>query len=441
MNKLHTLKLQSSRLGKGFCDLALAPLWLTWMMVAAIKRMIRWFPEPDALPNGDAFWTYLPNARHFAANPWTFLTQVEDSIYVAPLGYIWPALWGADPARIQLANCCLFLLSILLMWRLATRLGGPLAGMVSTALLVFYPDLISYIPQVLTEPPYLFSMLLFFTATVEYTLAASHRRTWLAIMALGLTMTLLLRPVLQIFALLTLIFVVLGICFSRRSPAGALKGWGLLINRSVALALIAALLIPASTLVKNGLGFQFWGLSTGAGSGLYYGTSPFKMGIEPVYGGYGYDAGIIPGVSVPSTNGHPLKPLADAALSRAAVSVIQNTSLEDNLHFYVFKLKAWLFYGEEELRIQPVMRTVRSFEWLAIMLAFFTVVIQGFVRSDRDSRLWRIRPDLMPDADGLGKRRMALCALLLMLTLAMSVQLSPVLYNVRYNTFFMENRC
>ncbi len=84
-------------------------LWLTFVLIAATKRLIRSFPAPDAELNGDAYWTYLPNARKLLEQPWEFLTTNPDSYHVAPLGYVWAALWAADPARIQLANCVLFL--------------------------------------------------------------------------------------------------------------------------------------------------------------------------------------------------------------------------------------------------------------------------------------------------------------------------------------------
>ena len=435
----HNLSVGGAKAGKWFVDHALAPLWLTWMLIAAIQRMIRWFPAHDAPLNSDAFWTYIPNSRNFLLDPWHFLTRIEDSFYVAPLSYIWPAVWNSDPVRIQLANCLLFLLSILLMWRLASRLGGPLAGMVSTALLVFYPDIISYVPQVLTESLYLFSILLLFASIAEYALASSHKRLWLALAALGLSLSLLSRPVLQIFTLATLVLVIVGMWLRRKSQEQKLEGWGLLINGSVAFALVAALALPLATVIKNGVYFQYWGLSTGAGSGLYYGVSPFKMGIEPVYGGYEYDASIVPKVADPVSKGHPLKPRSDEILSRAAISVIKNTTLADNARFFFFKLKAWLFFGQEELRMRPELRILRTFEWLAIALAMLTVFFKGFHRTTGDARLrWQLRADLLPNTDGLGKRRLALSALLLLLTFAMAAQLSPVLYNLRYNVFFLE---
>ena len=134
--------------------------WLAWILLAATKRLIRLFPPPDAQLNGDAYWTYLPNARKLLEHPWAFLTSSPESYHVAPLGYMWAAVWGAIPERIQLANCALFLICVLLMWRCASKLGGTLAGIVATGLMVYHPQMATYIPQVLTESIYLFGLML-----------------------------------------------------------------------------------------------------------------------------------------------------------------------------------------------------------------------------------------------------------------------------------------
>ena len=96
-------------------------LWLGWILLAATNQLIRFFPPPGAPLNGDAQWTYLPNARAWLKAPWDFLTHSPDSYHVAPLGYLWAAVWGANAPRIQLANCVLFLACVLLIWRCATR--------------------------------------------------------------------------------------------------------------------------------------------------------------------------------------------------------------------------------------------------------------------------------------------------------------------------------
>ncbi|WP_338499616.1 hypothetical protein [Delftia tsuruhatensis] len=412
-------------------------LWLAFVLIAATKRLIRFFPPPDAEINGDAYWTYLPNARKLLDQPWTFLTTDPSSYHVAPLGYMWAALWDVDPARIQLANCVLFLTCILLMWRCAILLGGLWAGVVATALLVFFPVLASFVPQVLTESPYLFGLMLCTTAATEYALGNRRPRMMLGLFAAGLTITLLSRPVLQLFALGGLIaalaFTIL--CARRAHPTrGVMARLAKYINHRLCVALLAALLLPAAVVVKNGLCFGVWGLGTGAGSGLYYGLSPFKMGLEPVYSGFKYDAGITPLTAAPHTRGNPLHSDADRVNARVAMDIAKNTSLQDNASFFAGKLKAWLFYSTPELRIASKLRSLRTFEWLAIVLAALALALRtlGARRAPAQAR----QP--LPGPQGTDGEKLVVLSLLLLLVLGMALQLTPVLYNTRYNLFFLE---
>jgi hypothetical protein len=418
----------------------LSVVCLTFILLVTTKRLIRLFHPPEAELNSDAFWTYLPNARSFLGHPWTYLTTEPSSLYVAPLGYIWPALWGANPALTQLANCVLFLLSIVLMWRLTTRLGGLIAGLSATILLTTHPDVLSYIPQVLTESLYLFGFLLFVTASTEYLLAPQRQFAWLTLASLGLSITLLSRPVLQLFTLAAFFLVGSVIIFRHlRQDVFPKRGKNSLIFRySTLIALSAALALPAATLIKNGIYFQFWGISSGAGAGIYYGVSPFKMGIEPLYGGFEYDAGIIPFTADPSTQAHPLKPRSDAILRQTAIEIVKNTSLADNLKFFTFKLKAWLFFSPEELRMQPKLRKLRTIEWLSIFLALTMIGGAGFLKTSTGRWQWSINKNLLPNDDGKGTIRIGIYFFLLFLALGMAAQLTPVLYNIRYNLFSLD---
>src|SRR5256885_9752856 len=72
-------------------------IWLIWILLSAQKRLAQFFPPAGSVLNGDAQQTYLPAARGLLAAPWHFLTKDQLSYNVAPLGYLWPALWSADP--------------------------------------------------------------------------------------------------------------------------------------------------------------------------------------------------------------------------------------------------------------------------------------------------------------------------------------------------------
>jgi hypothetical protein len=408
--------------------------WLAWILHAATKQLIRYFPPADAEINGDAHWTYLPNARRLLEDPWTFLTTDPSSYYVAPLGYVWAAVWGADHARIELANSILFLACVLMMWRCATRLGGLWAGVIATSLLVYYPDLMSFIPQVLTETIYLFGLMLCMTAGIEYALGGRRPRLLLGLFALGLTITLLSRPVLQIFTLAALIAALVLTAYATwRGPAlgNTLRCLSRVIDRRLCVALLAAILLPAAVIIKNGTCFGVWGLGTGAGSGLLYGVSPSKMGLEPIYSGFGYDASLVPQVASNMTTVNPLAYEADRINARVGLGIIKSTSLADNAVFFAHKIKAWLIYSTPELQFLRKLRALRVFEWLAIGFAAISLALQARRRSKGE----RLR---LPGPPGREPERLTILLTLLLLVLAMAAQLAPVLYNTRYNLFFLE---
>ena len=419
----------------------LGALWLGFILVAATKRLIRVFPPAGTPLNNDAQWTYLPNAHKLLADPWGFLSTDPSSYHVAPLGYMWPALWGADPTRVQLANCILFLLCLLLLWRCATRLGGLWAGVVATALMAHHPVLAESIPQVLTESQYLFGLMLLLTGTIEHTLGAGRRRRWLAVAALGLTITLLSRPVLQFMALALLVLcATLAVYLRRAQPTAGVLRWRPIVSPAACIALCAALLLPLATIVKNGVYFDLWGLGTGAGSGLSYGVSPYKMGLEPVFSGFQYDASIIPKTVDPQTQGHPLDKRSDAILRQAAIALVKNTTLADNAAFFAHKLHAWLFYSTPELQVTYKLRAIRLFEWLAIATGIMVVLARCLVFHPPQRWPTGLNADAarLPGPAGQNRERLVLLALLLLAALGMALQLTPVLSNSRYNIFFME---
>lgn len=414
-------------------------IWLTWMLVLATNRLIKAFPPPEAELNGDAANVYLPAARAILEGPWDFFTTSTSSLFVVPLANIWPAIWGADPARIQLANSVLFLLCVVFVWRLTYRLGGWLAGMAATALFATNQYLINLMPQVLTEPLYMFGFLLFIMSAAEYMLATKQARGWLALATLGLTITLMSRPVLQIFTIFGLTIVTIMVFWLHVKKRSLPSGWNRLLHPATMVALSVSLALPAATIVKNGICFQYWGMGTGAGSGLQYGLSPFNMGMEPIFGGYPYDAGHVPFVADASTQGIPLDPRSDSIMTRTAVSLVKNTTFADNATFFAFKLKAWMLGSQPELITAPAMKPARVFQWLAIGFALLLVAIAGVARDPERHRIdWRLKRDLLPNSDGKGAIRLGMYFFMLLLTLGMAAQFIPILYNTRYNLGFFD---
>ena len=218
------------------------------LLAVAVQRLRQAYPPLEAPLNSDAFWTYLPNARKLLQAPWTFLTTDPASYHVAPLAYVWPALLGADQALIQLANGGLFLASCVLLWDLVRRLGGMLAAFVATGMLVGHPDVIKHAPLVLTESIYLFGMMLGLYGALRASLApAGARSGWLGLLALGLTTTLLSRPVLQYMALAALLLLFVAAHLRLRwLPLDRVLARGLFYALAAALVLPLAFAAAAS---------------------------------------------------------------------------------------------------------------------------------------------------------------------------------------------------
>jgi len=419
-----------------------AVLWLAATLVLATQALIEHFPPPGAPLNSDAHWVYLPGGRALLDAPWTFLTTDPQSYHVAPLGYAWSAVWGAERARIEFANCILFLLCIVLMWRCALRLGGLWAAMLASALLAGSP-MIGAIPQVLTEPLYLFGLMLCMFGGIEYALGSKRPRWVLAAFAAGLSITLLSRPILQFFALAALLATLALRAWShwharKANPAparaaGVLQALARVVDRRWCAALLAALLLPAAVVLKNGVCFGVWALATGAGTGLYYGVNPLRQGLEPAYSGFSYDSSRTPSVALSAPNTPPLAREADRVNAQVALNIIGRTTLADNARFFAHKLKSWLLYSTPELHINPKLRRNRTRQWLLIGMAAAALAWRQLQGRRARAAHWH----WPGGADGQCKKA-AITLVLLLLVLAMAVQLAPVLYSGRYNLFAIE---
>ncbi len=396
---------------------------LTFLLWMAARRLQRVYPPLDTELNSDAFWTYLPSARKLLDAPWHFLTSDPQSYHVPPLTYIWPAMLGADRASIQIANGVLFLLGMLLLWSFVRRLGGTLAAFISTALLLFHPDIASYAPQVLTEAPYFFGLTLAMYAAQRAWTDPDARARWLAALVLALDITLLTRPVLQYMLVACVALLTAWVLMARHRPAGerqATKAW--------LAALLVSLVVPLAFVVKNGVCFDVWGLGTGSGSGLYYGVSPFKNGSDPTFSNFTFDADVAPKAVAPETGGQPLDIRSDAINRMVAMEIVKQTSLSDNLAFFGLKLKGWLFTSTPELFLNRKIRIVRTFEWLAIGLFALAVTVKGLTS----------QPVRLPGPHTTTRQKLFVYVLMLLAVLGMAVQLTPILYNTRYASYFIE---
>ena len=390
------------------------------MIVAlAVLRLLRYYPSDlDASGNSDAFHTYLPAARKWLAHGWAFLLNDPFSTRVAPLGYLWPALWQGDVTAIRWANGGLFVASALMMAQAARRLGGWGGATVAVLLLIYHPGIAYYMPKILTEPLYLFGLMLFSWSLIEILLQGPDSpRRWLILGGIGLTITLLTRPVLQLMVLGAIVLLALATNLPR------LRDWRHSL-RGMLLMLVAACLLPLAVVLKNGVQFDLWAMGTGSGAGLYYGVNPLRMGMEPSFLGFEYDIGEVVRAADPATGGEPLDRTADRIERATAIDVLRNTRAADLMSFFAVKLRSWLLYSAPELGFDSSLRKFRLFEWLCIGAAAFNWLLR------RRQATLRAPPH--------DHRKPVVLTLLGFGTALMVIQLLPVLYNTRYNAGFLE---
>ena len=75
----------------------------------------------------DPLRTYLPGALALLAQGMDFFST-PTSYRTAPLNFVWPALFGADPEAIMAANITLSAVNLVLIFLGARAIGGWLAG-------------------------------------------------------------------------------------------------------------------------------------------------------------------------------------------------------------------------------------------------------------------------------------------------------------------------
>jgi hypothetical protein len=398
-------------------------IWLNEVIIIilAIQQFKRYYPPGlDAGSNSDAYYAYLPAARKLIENGWGFLFNDPFSATVTPLSYLWPALWRADVLTISWANGVLFVFSTLIMWHAGRKLGGWVGATVAALLMIYNPSITSFMPKVLTEPLYLFGLMLFNWSLIELLLRSeSTRRRWVVLGSIGLTITLLSRPVLQGLVVAGIVLALLVMAVPR------VHAWRPCL-RKILILLIVSGILPIAVIIKNGVQFDLWGIATGGGAALYYGVNPLRLGHEPAYMGFSYDIVDTVSAADPAAAGNFLNKTADRIERAIGINILQNTKSQDLLHFFGYKIRSWLFYSAPELKIEGSLRKLRLFEWLCIISGAMVWLLC----------LRKIGDSSQPPVQ---HRQLWLVVVLLgAAVIAMLAQLTPLLYNTRYNAGFLE---
>ena len=415
--------------------------WSFWLW-PLLGCLIGWQSILKRLNDGihtDALYTYLPAARALLDQGWAFLASPA-SYRVVPLGYAWPALWGADPVWIRWANCGLWAGCVFAAWRCATLLGGVRAGVVTVLLLALHPELPKYFPTELTEPIFLFGLFAWLWTLAEWLIGRNESRGLQACSALFLTLTLLSRPVLQLLVPLCLVGVVIAAWYLRRSTRAPHITTARLC-RQMAFTLAISLVLPALLVLKNGLLFGLWGLGTGSGTGLYLGTHSLFQGAEPPFLGLGYDINDL--VFMMTGDPDHLSLAGDRVAKAAALAQLSAMSFGDGLVFFARKLWWWMAHHPASLLAHGTsLRKVRLFEWLALMACATHMVSvlwrHGWIALS--SRMPYRYPTRSIDAcwQDSAVRQIVMWLLLFGFGGLLLAQLLPILYNSRYSSALLD---
>ena len=407
----------------------LALVWLALILLGGGYRLSQIWGVPVPF---DAAHNYLPAAERLLTQGLPFLTDPQ-SYRVAPLAYAWPALWQLDQQAIRLANSALFLVSAAMLWRTAELLGGSRAALLAAALLVAGPELRHYFVAEWTEPLYVAGLSALMLASARLILGTARPNRWIGLGACGLAMTLLVRPVLQLMAPAALMLCLATLW--RASTRAQVRG----VARQLAWMLALGILPAAVVVIKNGLVFGLWGLSTGSGAALYLGLHPLSQGTEPVYYGLGYDVPAIASL-LPATDGDHLQLGADRLLREVAIETLKAYGWQEQLTFGWRKLQWWLLHHPIGLAAAGYeLRGLRVFSLISIgsaALCIAWLALRG--GAARVSQQFLPRPADDSAARAIGARRAMATGLLLLGLLALLAQLLPVLYNVRYSTGLLE---
>jgi 4-amino-4-deoxy-L-arabinose transferase-like glycosyltransferase len=174
----------------------------------------------------------------------------------APLFYaaIYYATFGIHPGAVRLVVALLGALTIVLVYLIGRRLGGPLAGLVGAGLLAVYPTTIYFTGKLLSEPLATLTL----AGTVLSFFWANDRRVWWAwaIPGVLLGLTAFARPEYLAFVV---VFALLALWRGGLVPA---------------LVLAAAFALPVApwAIHVSSVEGRFVPISTGGGKALFIGT-------------------------------------------------------------------------------------------------------------------------------------------------------------------------
>lgn len=238
-------------------------------------RALKYIPRPIAT---DAELVYLPYAKRLLAEGISFL-MLPESVYVPPVTYMWPALFGGEAEAVKIANLLAGIVMIFLCYGIGKRAHSPLAGLVVALLFTNSPLLISWIPTPLSEPPFYLFTLIWLWGIGEVMVG---NRWATSVAVAGLALSILTRSV-WLYPSILLIVVFAGLSLWRTASRTT--------YRRLVLIQLLGVLPPAVVILKNLVLFDMPAIDTGTGGALYYGANIVTAGFEPPLLGLNYEDG------------------------------------------------------------------------------------------------------------------------------------------------------
>lgn len=301
----------------------------------------------------DATASYLPLANKLIAAPLS-VWQDPAAITVAPGGYTYMALVGAEPDRIFILNIILAVTSLLIIFDLGRRLGGLTAGLAGALLYSFSPLLIDVIVPALNEPPYLFFTILWIWATVL--IRDKPEKKWpIIISGLALLCSILTRAIYFYWLFPAIITCFLIYFLSKETE----------LKKLCLRILIAHFIAAAGAGAYTLHNWETHGtpmIATGSGTALYFGSNPVTLGYEPPYLRMSHDEWMV----TDRKNSH-LTPYNDRRLAWTAKQMLKDMPAEHLAELYVNKLGAILFFSQANLT--PAVFNDRAFRIFMLVLA------------------------------------------------------------------------
>ena len=319
--------------------LIVGALALHWLLQLAWLR--------SAYVTADARYLYLPGAARLLEAGWKFFLEPL-SVQAPPVAFLWPAAFGADPARVQLANYLLSGATLLLAARAAWLMHSPLAGAAAALLVALSPLLRPWFTQPLTEAPFLFFSAAWWWGLCEFV----HRGRRAALVAAVLALALAGLTRATFFAWMPVVVAFFAVLAWRGASDGRERA------RRIAIAHAAAMLLPVAFMAKNLAAFDFPFFATGGGAALYQGNNPLTGGYDANYVEIAHDVGAI------ARDQSHLTLEAERLLRGTARLMISEQPWDARFRLHAKKLAAFFLVTSAE----PHARTLRG--WRIALLVF-----------------------------------------------------------------------